>query len=170
MQKVMVSSKSVQWPHRCAVCGSPPTGTASSTCAVVTDARYFGIFVRTKHRYTTVTYPVCRRHKLIADLTGFIAARNLINLTIGVAWAFMVFGFFANLYGLIVGMSVTFNTLFVYGCLALLGIAIFEFGRRLIPVKLANATDNAITLVFRSKAYAVFFMNVNKNIIKHPSQ
>ena len=171
MNKFVIKNAAFYWPNKCAVCSGPPDAHATARCSILSDVSYYVIYAQTKHRVFAVDYPVCTRHRGIADTTGILSKKSLFNLGISVIWAFVAFmlslkyGFLAydcfmkgNFFD---GLEELFILLVIVG----IGPLIFFIIRFFTPVKIHSVTDRGITLSITNNDYARDFERLNKQIV-----
>lgn len=171
MKKFLIKNAAFCWPNKCAVCSGPPDTHATVRCSILTDVSYYVLFAQTKHRVFTVDYPVCAKHREIANIAGILSKRSLFNLGISVIWAFIAFMLSVKYAFLaydclmqgkyLEGLGELFILLVIVG----IGPLIFFIIRFFTPVKIHSVTDRGITLSITNNDYAREFERLNKEIV-----
>jgi hypothetical protein len=127
-----------------------------------------GLFRIVRADYTHLynySVPNLRSPQVLRVRSREVAARNLINLCVGVLLAIPAFGLVVGLSLLAVGQPVAWGAFSIYAGLVALGLGLFEFGRRFAPVKLKTATKDTLTLSFTSEEYGRAFESANSTLI-----
>ena len=171
MLKFIIQNAAISWPNKCVFCGGQATTQATARCSIVTDVGYYILFVQTKHRILSLKYPVCSKHKIIASIAGSLSKRSILNLLVGVIWAFIVIplAIMCVLYTYdnllrgqyFQGLVTSLILFFIVGIGPLFYIIIFF----LTPVKINSVTDNVISLSISNNDYANDFELLNTKII-----
>lgn len=72
----------IQWPNICAMCGNEATHTSSTSFTTTKDIGYYIVVITFKHETYSISYPVCRKHKLICNILDHPARESLMNNTL----------------------------------------------------------------------------------------
>jgi len=127
----------IHWPEHCAVCGAEPSAWVASRYSMVVGVGYYVVVWTTKYRIFELRYPVCKRHKLVATLAGFISRRSLLNLAAGVLIAYAGLFAFSALGAMTYGQRPpeSFEALLWSSAIFIGGTAVGIWASRRTPVK-----------------------------------
>jgi hypothetical protein len=169
LQLNLASEKKLHWPKSCAVCGAKAGAMAHTSISTPKNFKYYGVLLKWTENTLSVSFPVCRKHRIFCSVLDLPAKLGLIN-----ALLFMVFSptilwisssllisWLASLTGLkgsaFVGSFVSVSGFFFYGSTVLL----YLLAATIKPVRLSQADGNAVTLSVRNEDYFKSLQGLN---------
>jgi len=163
MKKHRFRNRSFYWPNKCAACGGKATDQLETKCSVVTKLGYSILFATTTHQITSISYPVCHKHKIIGTIAAKLSQRNLFNLGLGVMACFFLYGIGVALFqNFIAGETSVNRDFLIFEILYVFVYVSFYFwAKKNTPVKINNATENELELSFNNDAYRKEFIALN---------
>jgi hypothetical protein len=167
MKKHKFKNSSFSWPNKCVACGGKVTDEIKSQCSVVTKVGYFVLFATTTRRITSISYPVCHKHKIIGTIASKLSQRNLFNLGMGVMACFFLYGIGVALVQFITaGKTLVGKGFLLFEAMyILIYFGLYYWAKKNTPVKINNATENEIVLSFNNETYGREFIALNQEII-----
>ena len=159
----------LDWPNKCALCGSPAEGFAEASLTKLTDFRYYLLFFSWKVFNTSISYPVCKKHKLVCNLLDFPARQSFLgNIAVllfvpcfVILIILMIFEFLYPPGSVLTPTSVKFVVCGPYGVM----IFFYLLSAFIKPVKLCESCFTNVRLKFRRKKFLKEFVEINKGLI-----
>jgi hypothetical protein len=138
----------------------------SSKCSVVTKVKYFLLFATTTHRVAKISYPVCAKHRMIGAIATKLSQRNLLNLGFGVLACFFIYGICVALYqSIVLGKIIVSTEFLMFEIMYILTyFGLYYWSKHNTPVKITNATENEIELLFSNEQYSKDFIKLNGEV------
>lgn len=173
--KLSMSDKlRIKWPNHCAVCDNPPTDSATTSITNTTKFRYYVVAMSFTHQTYSLSYPVCKKHKILCKLLDQPAKSSLLGNTFAFFIVAFILWLILNLFitytfGFIGIKNLTEDAILKWSGYSAFGLAIcfIIYGAYIKPVKVINLSEDSMELNIKNDKYLNEFNALNmENIIK----
>ena len=166
----LASGKKVRWPNKCAFCDAPATRWAEASLTSATSLRYYVVALGWKEQTHSISYPVCKKHRVLCNLLNLPSKWGFIN-----SFLFLVFvpTFFWIGIGLLLAVSLgikgsdlspisTIVAILTYGST----ILFFVYCALRKPIRISGVSGTLIRLKMTNNNFFKEFINHNKSLFE----
>lgn len=169
IQLNLASKEKLHWPKFCAVCGATADATANTSISTPKDFKYYGALLKWTENTLSVSFPVCRKHRIFCSLLdlpaklGFITAFLFMVFAPTILWisSSLLISWLASFIGLkgsaFVGSFITASGFFFYGSTVLL----YLLAATIKPVRLSQSDEKNVALSVRNEDYFKSLQGLN---------
>jgi hypothetical protein len=161
----------IQWPSYCAMCGSKATHEASTSFTATKNIGYYVVVITFKHQTYSISYPVCRKHKIICNLLDHPARESLLNITLFIfITSLILWGLFYLLFLSIFDLVGLNNISRIYqeygwqwtGLIALVLVMLYVSGI-FKPVRISNIEEDSMIISIKNNKFFNDFKILNSD-------